>query len=485
MNSSTDEGDTSNLSIDVVSAVGPQIFSFLPLGSILNGFSSPLLVCKSFYDSIHLALADCETLDFSQCDHLRKITDSHLIILIKNIVKISELRRPDVQGSEISRLIRHLTDPDSMCRLRVKYLGLSRCRFIEGNGVLYCLSEMRSIERISLSMCTKFDPEGVGFGMLDRMPPKYVKYADVSGCSKIGNNQVISFLTGLAGNTSSRYSGRSLLQIDLSGCSTQINDELVSTISLFAPNLESVNFSGAKKVTELGLGVLAWVRRGTLRKLDVCGCRVKLSILLYAECHSIANMLRGIDDPRDAIPPNMIDGYNPNIGTHQYVHELKNVTDEMINHHDDGERLRCSANLMDSIKSFGRSGFVEFDNVSSSVGLFGRLEELHIELCQHPHYKSQGCIATIAWLSGGRLEKFKSNHSAPVSIYDLSVLHRICGPRLKTFEIDASVSFAFVRGSHVPLIPWSTGLCELDLSHCSVLGKHMGNLSFLRPGYST
>eukprot|EP00956_Cyclotella_meneghiniana_P025253 scaffold52330_cov23-Cyclotella_meneghiniana.AAC.1 len=175
MNSSTKP----TLSIDVVSAVGPQIFSFLPLGSILNGFSSPLLVCKSFYDNIHLALAEFETLDFSQCAHLRKITDSHLISLIKNIVKISERTRPDDQGSEISRLIRSLTDSDSTCsRLRVKYLGLSRCRYIEGEGVLYCLSEMRGIERISLSMCESFDPEGVGFGLPNILSPKYVEYID-------------------------------------------------------------------------------------------------------------------------------------------------------------------------------------------------------------------------------------------------------------------------------------------------------------------
>ena len=477
MNSSTKP----NLSIDVVSAVGPQIFSFLPLGSILNGFSSPLLVCKSFYDNIHLALAEFETLDFSQCAHLRKITDSHLISLIKNIVKISERTRPDDQGSEISRLIRSLTDSDSTCsRLRVKYLGLSRCRYIEGEGVLYCLSEMRGIERISLSMCASFDPEGVGFGLPNILSPKYVEYIDVSGCSKIGNKQATSLLTGLAGFAASRYSGRRLCQLDLSGCSTQIDDELVSTIPLFAPNLQGVNISGAKKVTELGLGILAWVRRDSLRKLNVCGCKVKLPILLYVECHNIATVLRDIDDPREAIPPNMIDGYNPNIGTHQCLNELKNATAEMISDHGDEVRLRCSADLMESIKSFGRrNGFVEFDNASSSIGLFGRLEELHIELRQHPHYKSQGCIAAIAWLNGGRLKTLKLVHSAPVSIHDLSVLHRMCGPRLKTFEIDAFVSFAFVRGSHVLQMPWSTGLRELDLSHSSVLGKHMGNLSFL------
>ncbi len=71
----------------VMSAVGPQIFSFLPLGSLLNGLRSPALVSKSFNDSIYTSIGDREVLDVSQCAHLRKITDDSLSTLVLTVLE--------------------------------------------------------------------------------------------------------------------------------------------------------------------------------------------------------------------------------------------------------------------------------------------------------------------------------------------------------------------------------------------------------------
>ena len=108
------------------------------------------------------------------------------------------------------------------------------------------------------------------------------------------------------------------------------------------------------------------------------------------------------------------------------------------------------------------------------VELFGRLEELDIGHIGSSRSNYQGCIATIAWLNGGRLRKINMNGISIVSIYDINVLHGICGPRLHVFEPDVSVA----RPSEAPNIIWGTNLRELDLAHCSGLIKD-GSVSFL------
>jgi hypothetical protein len=87
VNDTADAQTTPNLASTVFSAVGSRIFSFLPLGSLLNGYSSPLLVCKSFYENFYLEMVDREILDFSQCSHLRRITDE----VLQNCLKDSHL----------------------------------------------------------------------------------------------------------------------------------------------------------------------------------------------------------------------------------------------------------------------------------------------------------------------------------------------------------------------------------------------------------
>ena len=64
---------TSDLT-DIIAAVGPTVFSYLPIGSVINGYASPLLVNKIFHGAIleHLRAAD---LCFSSAPHLRKIND--------------------------------------------------------------------------------------------------------------------------------------------------------------------------------------------------------------------------------------------------------------------------------------------------------------------------------------------------------------------------------------------------------------------------
>ena len=130
----------------VISAVGPQLLSFLPLGTLLNGYASPLLICKSFRESTHLAIGAFEILDFSQCSHLRKIDDRHLIALINDILIAIESHRM-YHGAEI------LLQLDA-----VRQLDLSRCRKIHGKAIKHCMRFMPNVQRISVASCSKFDP---------------------------------------------------------------------------------------------------------------------------------------------------------------------------------------------------------------------------------------------------------------------------------------------------------------------------------------
>ena len=462
----------------VVSAVGGQIFSYLSLGSLLNGFKSPLLVSKTFRFNIFLSLCDWEILDFSQCPHLRKITDYNLQHLIQNIIWRAEIGQPVYQRDRIH------TDT----YMKVKNLDFSRCRVIEGNGIRYAIHFMPALHRISLASCSKLDAINFliddGVETLDNM-----QFLDLSGCRKVKFDQLGTLLVGLGGarirlnDTIPQRLELNLIQLDVSHCSHEIDDASAGLIARFAPNLERINLSGAKKLTQNGLGLIAWMCRSTLKIFCARGCyKIELPYLITGMCQEIANTLTVISNPQEALPPNMVEGHNPNVGTIDYLDELKNAMHELISaRHPDlvAEIVRIANDLVSRLKMFENEYRPMQDH---DVGLFGRLEELEIELVGSIACTTQGCIATIAWLTGGRLQKLKvttGTSPAYISAYDVAILQRLCGPHLKILEIDATVSFELFNGIHVPALSYGTNLTELDLSNSSGLIKD-GNVTFLR-----
>jgi hypothetical protein len=130
-----------------------------------------------------------------------------------------------------------------------------------------------------------------------------------------------------------------------------------------------------------------------------------------------------------------------------------------------------------------------------TVGLFGRLEELDISLIPINGRNSfQGCIATIAWLTGGRLTKINMHGISTVTVFDTNVLLRICEPRLKVFEPDISTITTHLGPMVQAELMLGRWVRELDLSHCQVLLHpsntinpntfYDGGLSFLRAFFS-
>jgi hypothetical protein len=170
----------------------------------------------------------------------------------------------------------------------------------------------------------------------------------------------------------------------------------------------------------------------------------------------------------------MAEGRNQLVGSSQYVHELRNAMNEMLDSrtHDDHN---ISSRLVNRIKSATLP--TGCYSQESKVGWFGMLEDLSIYMFGGG-YKNQGCIATIAWLNGGRLRKFKASSVAPVSIYDVLVLLRLCRG-LQVLDLsNLNVAHHF-DGPGLLQLRWGSQLRELDLS-CSRNIIQDGDVSFLR-----
>ena len=78
-----------------------------------------------------------------------------------------------------------------------------------------------------------------------------LKHVNISQCKQLTSPEVHHLLRFLR--------GRNITTLDLSGCSSKIDDNVIRSMVPHAPNLEYVNLSKAKKVTEYGVGMLAWV----------------------------------------------------------------------------------------------------------------------------------------------------------------------------------------------------------------------------------
>ena len=383
--------------ISIMAAVGPQVLDFLPLGSILNGNNSPLLISKSFRDDVYFHLSERIIFDFSQCAHLRKITDEVLIALVRNIIRISR------------RILRHF---DGRILLKAEHLDLSRCRKIRGEAVRHCFLFVRKLQRISLASCSKFDPELAEFNAIYQI--EHLRHLDMSGCSKLNTHMLTILLPTLR--------GENITTLDFSGCSSQINDTVTIFIAHNMPNVEAVNLSGAKKLTVLGFGILTWILRNTLIQLNVNGCsKINFRDMLFCEIWKLSNELRAIRDPQDAKPPNMVDDCNPHIGTPAYLDDLRIATSDATLDPDIHLRLHLSDMVWDTIKEIERDYCPGIPD--HGIGLFGKLEELEID---YNKKGMEGLLAIIAWLNGGRLRKLR--------VTNANVVDSSCHSRESAFE---------------------------------------------------
>ncbi|EJK73090.1 hypothetical protein THAOC_05306, partial [Thalassiosira oceanica] len=168
---------------DVISSVGQHVFSYLPLGSILNGFNSLALVNTAFRHAVIECLGQAEELCFSRCSHLRRIDDEGLAGLVKVIAGGISARRAVADGDR---------EQASRPMLRLKRLDLSRCRTLRGHGVYSILGHAIDLESVVLSGASRvtcgdaFLPkEGTSDEEREAAALAKVHYISLEGCSRV------------------------------------------------------------------------------------------------------------------------------------------------------------------------------------------------------------------------------------------------------------------------------------------------------------
>jgi hypothetical protein len=426
---------------DITAAVGPTIFFYLPIGSLLNGYSSPLLVNKIFRGAILEYLREAECLSFSQCPHLRKINDDQLICPAQRIL-----------GGSIY--------------LKTKQLDLSRCRQLKGEGVIFCLRSMPNIESVCLSSATRFHVTDISNDSSLLAAVEHLKYVDISGCKKLGTPEISCLASTLSGSI--------IRVLDFSGCSTLIGDGAAVSVAEHCHNLECVSVSWSKKLTTFGVAIIAFVCRSTLRCLSLRGCQsVRLTTLLYAHARAcpVTELFRWWDSGEDvSVIRSQLTGSSSDNSflTASYVKALIDALLPLVNVNgpifaqlqDESERL------MDLCKEYeerwkNHYGWVDRNDEHS---LFGRLEKLDIS----DSYPIHGCdaevrvLAVISWLNKGRLREIDMS-GLSVSPHVVSALALANGPRLRCIEVS---SLRITNLSSLTSLICMRGVSELDLS-CS------------------
>ena len=293
----------------VISASGAHLLSYLPLGSLLAGQQSPTLVSTAFYDAVYYALGtQFSELSFSGCPHLRMVDDEALIKIIRNIIEISQAHHPEY-SRPVGRRRRHVCEHTITCPCPInciKHLDLSRCRFIEGEGVHFALKHLPHIRRISLSGAKRLDwlkhfvSERVIPDCYNKVQVQKLEVLDISACPKIDDLGVRSLLGSVKGHR--------IRVLDLSGCSTKTSDEIAGPISAYCRNLESISLAGMKKITAYAVGLIAYCCRDTLRSINVRHCsKVHLMELLWRRVQHMATLLTNSDDQQEGnLSPNAI-----------------------------------------------------------------------------------------------------------------------------------------------------------------------------------
>ncbi len=432
---------------DITAAVGPTIFSFLPLGSLLNGLSSPLLVNKIFRAAIFEHLKEAACISFSPYPHLRKIKDDQLICLVRNILG------------------------ESTC-LKTKYLDLSKCRNLKGDGIIFCLKSMPNIERICLSSAMRFQITNNFHDPTLKEAIKRLHYVDVSGCTKL-NTDGISCLA-------STLPGSNIRVLDFSSCSTQIGDDAAMSVAENCYNLECINVSGSTKLTTFGVAIISYICRRTLRCLSVSGCKsVSISTLLFS--HARACPLNVFAQWRDSgedvsVLRRNLRGENNDDNsflTPAYVEALIEALHPVLN----SPLLVESDRIMRLCKEYEeRWGHRQADRHEEK--LFGQLEKLDISDNTSTY---DGVLVVISWLNKGKLREINLS-SLFLHPHAVSALAYASGPHLKCMDISSSKTVT--RPFHVrpPPPPWTSlicvrGVCELDLSSCHALVNESTNIS--------
>ncbi|KAL7550524.1 hypothetical protein ACHAWF_013743 [Thalassiosira exigua] len=442
----------------VMAAVGYQVFSFLPLGSLLRGRRSPMLVNTVFHDGLFQCLGQAETLSLSQCRHLRRIDDDQLVTFIRNIVEVGEAHHPGYARRVHRRRAHRCAETSACpCPIKVKHLDLSRCRAIRGDGVHFCLKHMPGVERVFLSHCSKFDASNC-FAALGDLHASELTYLDVGGCPDLDTIGIKRLVTTLQ--------GKWIRHLDFSGCSQFIDDSVAGTVA-FCLNLECLNLSNAGGITTFGVGIIAYVTRNTLRCLSIRGCdQVHLPKLLMAASDELIE-LAGSDDDHRALPPNYAGDSNDRS---LYIAALCSVLVQMMRVHDNvGEILHMSQRYMASFKKldekwstvWGLSG-----DRDRGARMFGNLEVLDLGHVGSEDIRLEGCLATIAWLNGGKLKQVDLEGLKSVSHFDISVLGSTSGTNLKRLNASAMTE---MPSEHSACFFFHTmkNILELDLSGCN------------------
>lgn len=425
---------TSDLT-DIIAAVGPTVFSYLPLGSLINGNASPLLVNKIFHGAIleYLRAAD---LCFSCAPHLRKINDEQLICLVQTIL-------------------------GKFNYMKTKRLDLSRCRKLKGDGVIYCLKNMPNLESISLSSAARFDvTEDFKASTLET---KSLQSVDVSGCTRLGTQEISCIVSKLSVGT--------IRTLDLSFCSTLIGDD--AAVSVARCPLECVNVSGSKKITTFGVAIIAFVRRRTLRCLSLRGCTsVKLSVLLYNHALALGTELMSWRESGHdylSLLRQMTGSDDNAFLTPSYAEALANSLLPLAYGQINSRSQEESNRVIGRCKEYERQWASRYGwETTDETPLFGRLENLDLS---HTNLNYMGddsrALAMISWLNKGQIRQLALTCGSRDVI---SALALASGSRLQCLEM--SYNGRLDRPMESLALFTLRGVSELDLSCCDTFINH-------------
>ena len=383
--------------------------------------------------------------------------------------------------------------------IKMTHLDLSRCRNLTGHSILYCLRHMPNIEQLLMSSTTRFDAEqmfdGLNFETSVFFPPlslNKLKYMDFSGCSRLNSTSMKKFLLVCQ--------PRDLIHLDLSDVSNTLDDKVIIGLGLCCPKLESLNIAGATKLTVVGVGLIAYSCRHTLKQLNLRGCvGVNLPLLLMGYAFKISNLLRDLEDlngdVQQVLPPNLVGDFDE-LNIENFIRSLADAVSGMMNanpnspdaivtslgYHAEFKRMDAEFKSMQQSMGYVRA---RADDESGEYSIFDMLEHLDISLIGNRHIRLEGCIATIAWLSGGRLKHVNLCGLQGVMPSDLSVLVCLSRHRLKSVNVSSSE----VMRSQLPFCPMADfysaaqHLSVLDLSCCDIPKDNqisMSNLTHLR-----
>ena len=380
---------------DVIASVGQHVFSYLPLGSVLNGFNSPALVNTAFRSAVIECLGQAEELSFSRCPHLRRIDDAALAGLAGAIGDGISAGRADGRPPRPA--------------LRLRRLDLSRCRTLTGRGVRSVLGDAAGLESVVLSGASRvtcgdaFPPGGdAPDGGREASAPANVRYVSLEGCSRVD----------AADLNHARHAIRGVRHLDLSGVSTTLDDECVSLLTSVGA-LESLSLAGSKRITAVSVGVVCRVHRSTLKRLNLSGCEeVYFMDIMWDAFVSMLDIYRDnredINDgnygsliPRTYVQDTPVDVYGELLCDAIDFAWQEQRTNDMF----EFTRIMVSQWIIMKAEEAEASRNVSSSPTSSCV-LFQELESLDISLIGNRlngSCKLHGAIPALMWLNGGRL----------------------------------------------------------------------------------